>query len=153
MYLSGQPLVNLSHNGYNIGLGDNPALCLSHFAYQQNFGATPDFQAVANIYALNPATVKLVKLPLDQIMMTRAISTAATTFTPYLMSFTNFEQRAFQKSDIRRLAGIRSTAAMDSAPDTTLGRSRTNPQLASITSPRRGSGPISSPEADTATYE
>src|SRR5579871_444773 len=84
MYLSGQPLVNLSHNGYNIGVGDTPPYALSQFAYTQNFGATPDFQAVAQYYALNPATIKLVKLPLDQIMIDAGDFNRSTTFTPYL---------------------------------------------------------------------
>jgi len=84
MYLSGQPLVNLSHNGYNIGVGDSPPYALTTFAYQQNMAVTPDFAAVANIYALNPATVKLVKLPLDQIMIDAGDFNRATTFTPYL---------------------------------------------------------------------
>ena len=83
MYLSGQPLVNLSHNGYNIGLGDNIPYSLSQFAYAQNFGATDTFQSVAQIYALNPATVKLVKLPLDQIMIDAGDFNRSTTFTPY----------------------------------------------------------------------
>jgi iron complex outermembrane receptor protein len=83
MYLSGQPLVNLSHNGYNIGLGDNIPYSLSQFAYTQNFGATPDFQAVANLYALNPATINLVKLPLNQIMIDAGDFNRSTTFTPY----------------------------------------------------------------------
>ena len=83
MYLSGQPLVNLSHNGYNIGMGDNAPYSLSQFAYTQNFGATPDFQAVASLYALNPATIKLVKLPLDRIMVDAGDFNRSTTFTPY----------------------------------------------------------------------
>jgi iron complex outermembrane recepter protein len=83
MYLSGQPLVDLSHNGYNIGPGDNAPYSLSQFAYTQNFGATPDFQAVAQYYALNPATVKLVKLPLNQIMIDAGDFNRSTTFTPY----------------------------------------------------------------------
>jgi iron complex outermembrane receptor protein len=83
MYLSGQPLVDLSHNGYNIGPGDNAPYSLSQFAYTQNYGATPDFQAVAQYYALNPATLKLVKLPLNQIMIDAGDFNRSTTFTPY----------------------------------------------------------------------
>jgi iron complex outermembrane receptor protein len=83
MYLSGQPLVSLSHNGYNIGLGDNIPYSLSQFAYTQNFGATPDFKAVATLYALNPATIKMVKLPLDTIMIDAGDFNRSTTFTPY----------------------------------------------------------------------
>ena len=48
MYLSGQPLVNLSRNGYNIGVGDSPPYAFTTFAYQQNMAVTPDFAAVAN---------------------------------------------------------------------------------------------------------
>jgi iron complex outermembrane recepter protein len=83
MYLSGQPLVNLSHNGYNIGLGDVPPYSLSQFAYTQNFGSTYSFQSVAQYYALNPATIKMVKLPLDQIMIDAGDFNRSTTFTPY----------------------------------------------------------------------
>jgi len=87
MYLSGQPLVNLSKNGYNIGVGDSPPYALTTFAYQQNMAVTPDFAAVANIYALNPATVKLVKLPLDQIMIDAGDFNRASTYTPYLDAY------------------------------------------------------------------
>jgi iron complex outermembrane receptor protein len=83
MYLSGQPLVNLSHNGYNIGLGDVPPYSLSQFAYTQDFGNTYAFQSVAQYYALNPATIKLVKLPLEQIMIDYGDFNRSTTFTPY----------------------------------------------------------------------
>ena len=83
MYLSGQPMVNLSRNGYNIGPGDSPPYALTTFAYQQNMAVTPDYAAVASIYALNPATVKLVKLPLDQIMIDAGDFSRSTTFTPY----------------------------------------------------------------------
>ena len=83
MYLSGQPLVNVSKNGYNIGVGDITPYVFTTFAYQQNMSITPDYQSVASLYALNPATVKLVKLPLDQIMIDAGDFTRATTFTPY----------------------------------------------------------------------
>jgi iron complex outermembrane receptor protein len=83
MYLSGQPLVNLSNNGYNIGPADNVPYSLSQFAYTQNFGATYSFQSVANLYALNPATIKLVKLPLDEVMVDAGDFNRSTTFTPY----------------------------------------------------------------------
>jgi iron complex outermembrane receptor protein len=84
MYLSGQPLVNLSTNGYNIGLGSpGGPYALSQFAYQQDFGNTYSFQSVAQYYALNPATIKLVKLPLDKIMIDAGDFNHATTFTPY----------------------------------------------------------------------
>ncbi|PWU04064.1 MAG: hypothetical protein C5B51_17525 [Terriglobia bacterium] len=82
-YLSGQPMVNLSHNGYNIGIGDNAPYSLSQFAYTQNFGATYSFQSVAQYYALNPATIKMVKLPLEQIMIDAGDFNRSTTFTPY----------------------------------------------------------------------
>jgi iron complex outermembrane receptor protein len=83
MYLSGQPLMNVSHNGYNIGIGDVPPYSLTQFAYTQNFGATDSFQSVAQYFALNPATLKLVKLPLDQIMVDAGDFNRSTTFTPY----------------------------------------------------------------------
>jgi iron complex outermembrane receptor protein len=45
--------------------------------------STPDYAAAASIFALNPATVKLVKLPLDQIMIDAGDFSRSTTFTPY----------------------------------------------------------------------
>lgn len=92
MYLSGQPLLNLSRNGYNIGMGDAPPYALSQFAFIQNFGVTPAFRAVAHLYALNPDTIKLVKLPLDRIMIDAGDFNRSTTFTPYFdvnVDFTN----------------------------------------------------------------
>lgn len=84
MYLSGTPLVNISHNGYNIGPGDIPANTLSTFAFQQNMaGPFLSNPAIAQYYALDPATVKLVKLPLDQIMIDAGDFTRTTTFTGY----------------------------------------------------------------------
>ena len=83
MYLAGQPMLNVSHNGYNIGIGDVPPYSLTQFAYTQNFGATYSFQSVAQYFALNPATIKLVKLPLDQIMIDAGDFNRSTTFTPY----------------------------------------------------------------------
>ena len=83
MYLAGQPMVNVSKNGYNVGVGDVYPFTFTIFAYQKNMANTPDFAAVANLWALNPATVKLVKLPLDQIMIDAGDFSRSTTFTPY----------------------------------------------------------------------
>ena len=70
MYLSGRPAVNLSNNGYNVGYGDIPPNTLTSFAFQQNMsGPLLGNPELARLYALDPATVKLVKLPLDQIMI------------------------------------------------------------------------------------
>jgi iron complex outermembrane receptor protein len=98
MYLSGQPLVNVSRNGYNIGVGDITPYSLTTFAYQQNMAITPDYKSVANLYALNPATVKLVKLPLDQIMIDAGDFSRATTFTPYFDAIYDFSPNVHFKN-------------------------------------------------------
>jgi iron complex outermembrane receptor protein len=83
-YLAGSPLVNLSHNGYDIRQGDIPPGTLSTFAFQQNMsGPFLSNPQVAQLYALNPATVHLVKLPLDQIMIDAGDFSRATTETGY----------------------------------------------------------------------
>jgi iron complex outermembrane recepter protein len=83
-YLAGTPLVNLSHNGYNIGAGDIPPGTLTSFAFQQNMaGPFLSNPALANLYALNPATVHVVKLPLDQIMIDSGDFTRTMTMTGY----------------------------------------------------------------------
>jgi iron complex outermembrane recepter protein len=84
MYLAGTPLVNLSHNGYDIRPTDLPANTLTSFAFQQNMaGPFLSNPAVANLYALDPKTVHTVKLPLDQIMIDAADFTRSTTYTGY----------------------------------------------------------------------
>ncbi|MEQ1886870.1 MAG: TonB-dependent receptor [Bryobacteraceae bacterium] len=84
MYLSGKPLVNLSSNGYDIRPNDVPANTLSTFAFQQNMsGPFLSDPSVANLYALDPASVKLVKLPLDRIMIDAGDFTRSTTYTGY----------------------------------------------------------------------
>jgi iron complex outermembrane receptor protein len=84
MYLAGTPLVNLAHNGYNIGPNDVPANTLTSFAFQQNMaGPFLSDPATAKLYALDPATVHLVKLPLDQIMIDSADFTRSSTYTGY----------------------------------------------------------------------
>jgi iron complex outermembrane receptor protein len=85
MYLAGVPLVNLSRNGYNIGPKDIPANILTQFAFQRNMSGpflfgSPD---VAKLFALDPATVRLVKLPLNQIMIDEGDFTRSTTGTSY----------------------------------------------------------------------
>ena len=83
-YLAGSPLVNLSHNGYNIGFGDITPGVLTSFAFQQNMsGPFLSDPATAKLYALDPATVHLVKLGLDQIMIDAGDFTRATTYTGY----------------------------------------------------------------------
>ncbi|MBI2685048.1 MAG: TonB-dependent receptor [Acidobacteria bacterium] len=84
MYLSGTPLVNLSRNGYDIRNGDIAPGTLTSFAFQQNMSG-PFFSnpGVASLYALDPATVKLVKLPLDRIMIDAGDFSRATTATGY----------------------------------------------------------------------
>jgi iron complex outermembrane receptor protein len=84
MYLAGSPMVNLSHNGYDIRQGDIPPGTLTTFAFQQNMAAPfLSNPAVAQLYALNPATVHLVKLPLNQIMIDAGDFSRATTETGY----------------------------------------------------------------------
>ncbi len=84
MYLSGTPLVNLSKNGYDIRAGDIPPGTLTSFAFQRDMSG-PFFSdpATARLYALDPATVKLVKLPLDRIMIDAGDFSRATTTTGY----------------------------------------------------------------------
>jgi iron complex outermembrane receptor protein len=84
MYLSGKPLVNLSTNGYNIGPANMPANILSTFAFQKDMsGPFLSDPSVARLYALDPASIKLVKLPLDRIMIDAGDFTATNTFTGY----------------------------------------------------------------------
>lgn len=85
MYISGQPLVNVSRNGYNIGAGDVPANIFSTFAFRQDMSGPFLFgnPNAARLYALDPATIKLVKLPLDRIMIDEGDFTKSTTFTSY----------------------------------------------------------------------
>ncbi|MBI3472912.1 MAG: TonB-dependent receptor [Candidatus Solibacter usitatus] len=84
LYLSGTPLVNLSKNGYDIRSGDIAPGTLTSFAFQKNMSG-PFFgnPATAQLYALNPATVKLVTLPLDHIMIDAGDFSRATTTTGY----------------------------------------------------------------------
>lgn len=83
-YLAGTPAINLSSNNFNIGPNDMPAGLLDTFAFQQNMGAAFPYFPNAKYYALNPATVHTVKLPLDQIMVdTKADFLSATTYTAY----------------------------------------------------------------------
>src|SRR5579862_6219768 len=84
-YLAGSPLVNLSSNGYNIGPNDIQPNTLTTFAFQQDMSGpflygTP---GLAQLYALNPATVHTVKLPLNRIMIDTADFTQTTTGTAY----------------------------------------------------------------------
>jgi iron complex outermembrane recepter protein len=84
MYLAGTPLVNLSSNGYNIGPADIQANSLTSFAFQQNmFGPFVFGNPNAKLYALDPATVHLVKLPLNRIMIDEGDFTRSTTGTAY----------------------------------------------------------------------
>lgn len=83
-YLAGSPLVNLSHNGYNIGYGDIPPGTLTSFAFQQNMaGPFLSNPAVASLYALDPKTIHTVQLPLDRIMVDAGDFTRSSTYTGY----------------------------------------------------------------------
>jgi iron complex outermembrane receptor protein len=84
-YIAGQPLVNLSSNGYNIGAKDIQPNTLTTFAFQQDMSGpflfgSPD---LAKLYALDPKTVHTVKLPLDRIMIDEGDFTRTTTGTAY----------------------------------------------------------------------
>src|SRR6185295_8716619 len=84
MYLAGKPLVDISRNGYDIRPSDIPANTLTSFAFQQNMaGPFLSNPSVAKLYALDPSTVRLVKLPLDQIMIDAADFNRSTTYTGY----------------------------------------------------------------------
>ena len=85
MYLSGTPLVNVSSNGYNIGAGDVPA---NIFRRLLSSRTCPDrsCSVIRTPHACmlsDPATIKLVKLPLDRIMIDESDFTKSTTFTSY----------------------------------------------------------------------
>ena len=84
LYLSGSPLVNLSTNGYDIRAGNIAPGTLTSFAFQKDMSG-PFFSdpKTASLYALNPATVKLVTLPLDRIMIDAGDFSRATTTTAY----------------------------------------------------------------------
>jgi iron complex outermembrane receptor protein len=79
MYLAGTPAVDLSHNGYDIRPSDIGPGALTSFAFQQNM------QGLYNValFRLDPATVHLVKLPLDQIMIDAGDFTRTMTYTGY----------------------------------------------------------------------
>ena len=84
-YLAGTPMVNLATNGYNIGSKDIAANTLTTFAFQQDMSGpflfgSPD---LAKLYALDPATVHNVKLPLNRIMIDEGDFTQTTTGTAY----------------------------------------------------------------------
>jgi iron complex outermembrane receptor protein len=82
MYLAGTPLVNLSSNGYNIGANDIQPSTLTQFAFQKDMSIFQFFPQ-AKLFALDPATVHLVKLPLDKIMIDEGDFTRTTTGTAY----------------------------------------------------------------------
>lgn len=84
LYLAGRPLINLSRNGYDIRDGDIPPGTLTSFAFRQNMSG-PFFgnANTAALYSLDPATVKLVKLPLNRIMIDAGDFSRATTATAY----------------------------------------------------------------------
>jgi iron complex outermembrane recepter protein len=102
-YLAGVPLVNLSSNGYNIGANDIAPNTLSTFAFQQDMSGPFLFgtPGLAKLYALDPATVHTVKLPLNQIMIDAGDFTQSTTGTAYfdvVYDFTpevNFKNQSF----------------------------------------------------------
>ena len=84
MYLAGVPLVNLSTNGYNIGANNIAPSALTAFAFQQNMSGPFLFgNPNARLFALDPATIHLVKLPLNRIMIDAGDFTRTTTGTAY----------------------------------------------------------------------
>ena len=83
MYLAGSPAVNLSSDGTDIRPIDLQAGTLDQFSFQKNMGAVFPSFPYAKYYGLNPATVHLVKLPLNQIMVDSVDFSHATTYTAY----------------------------------------------------------------------
>ena len=83
-YVAGTPLVNLSSNGYNIGAKDIQPNTLASVCFSAEHGGavlgSPD---LAELYALDPATVHTVKLPLNRIMIDEGDFTHTTTGTAY----------------------------------------------------------------------
>ena len=85
-YMAGQPLVNLSTNGYNITPANVQRDTLQTFAFTQNFAPiflAPSNASVAALYALNPATIHYVHLKDSQIIADAGDFSAATTDTGY----------------------------------------------------------------------
>jgi iron complex outermembrane receptor protein len=83
-YLSGSPAVNLSSNGKDIGPQDIAPGQLNTFAFQQDMGAVFPYYSNSVDYALDPATVHMVKLPRNQILVDDANDFLhATTYTAY----------------------------------------------------------------------
>ena len=87
MYLAGTPAVNLSHNGYDIRPTDIGPGALTSFAFQQNM---KNLYPVS-LFSLDPATVHLVKLPLEQIMIDAEDFTRSTTYTGYFDAIYEFK--------------------------------------------------------------
>lgn len=69
MYQAGSPALNLSTNGLNIGPPSLAPGTLNTFAFQQDMGAVFPYYSNAPDYALNPSTMQMVKLPLNQILI------------------------------------------------------------------------------------
>ena len=87
MYQAGGELVNLSSNGKDVGPQDIPAGTLNQFVFQQNYGSifnVANFGSIASDYMLDPSTMKMVKLPLNQILVdTKSDFLDADTYTAY----------------------------------------------------------------------
>ncbi len=84
-YLAGNPAVNLSSNGTNIGPQDISPGQLNTFAWQQDMGAVFPYYGNYADYALDPATVHPVKLSMNRIMVDNTGDfLSATTYTAYL---------------------------------------------------------------------
>jgi iron complex outermembrane recepter protein len=83
-YLAGTPAINLSSNHVNIGPSDMQAGELNTFAFQQDMGAVFPYYGNSSLYALDPATIHTVTLPLNRIMVdTGGDFLSATTYTGY----------------------------------------------------------------------
>lgn len=83
IYQAGSPEVNLSSNGHNIGPNDIAPGTLDCFAFQQNMSAVFAASCPSQDYALNPASMHLVKLSYKQIMVDKDDFLQATTYTGY----------------------------------------------------------------------
>ena len=83
-YLAGSPAINLSSDHLNVGPNDMQAGELNTFAFQQNMGAVFPYYGNSSLYALDPATIHTVTLPLNRIMVdTGGDFLSATTYTAY----------------------------------------------------------------------
>jgi iron complex outermembrane receptor protein len=83
MYQAGTPTIDLSSNGQNIGANDIALGALDCFAFQQDMSTQFAATCPSQDYALNPASMHMVKLDYNQIMIDKEDFLQATTYTGY----------------------------------------------------------------------